>query len=71
MRARAVLLAISRTTGGYELWYCRERLLDITQYKIDECSMSGYERKNSRSIPRILSLAPLNPTKQIGQGPEK
>ena len=61
-----------------EIWRCapegysRERLLDITQYKIDECSMSGYERKkNRRSIPRILSLAPLNPTKQIGQGPEK
>ena len=30
-----------------DLRYCRERLLDITQYKIDECSMSGYERKKT------------------------
>ena len=39
--------------------------------EVDECSMSGYEREIRRSIHQLSSTAPLNPTEQIGQGPDK
>ena len=39
--------------------YCREPLLDVPQYKIDECSMSGYERK--KTAEAFLEFCHLHP----------
>ena len=46
--------------------------ISFPDYKFNECSMSGYERKNyRRSVHHFLSIAPLNPTEQIGERPDK